>query len=206
MKFRTRKKGGLLINLVLVFLAASAVASFYFAFHLGYPEFDMTIFVLIGSGLLWSAVLAAMYLQSYAWYTGYTLQKDALYLRGVYGKKLIDYHEIAEIEILEADEAADFIEKYQKEVYQNEANMDLKSWYRSNKQYAEVLKFSSVQFTHSKTTTGNEMNVTGGKTFKAGRFVRLSLNNDQAYLLSPEDPERFSFTLKQKTGIPLDLQ
>jgi len=198
MKFKTRKNAGLAIQLTLVFLAAAAILSFYFCIVLSIPEFTSMSIVLGVSGLIWTLSFAAVYLQSYAWYTYYKLLEEGIFLRGVYSKRMLGYGSIDRSAILEPTEAAATVEKYQHAITQEEQEGNLSSWYRSNKKYGEMLRFSTVQFIHSRTSVGHERNIKRSKTYKAGRFVMMVLADGQIYLLSPADPERFVVAFEAK--------
>jgi hypothetical protein len=201
MKFETRKAANLLTRLMLLLLALAAIACFYFGIYRFTTIPDGISIFLFLSGIIWAAVFVGLYLQSFAWYTYYELQGRGIFVRGVYRKHFFEYQKLDHAEILGSEEAAAFVHNHQQDIAGREIEGDIPGWFKSNKNLGEVLAYSTVPFVHSSTSAGHERNITGTRTYRAGRFVLLDTKEGRPYLLSPVDPERFTTDLNRKISL-----
>ncbi|MDA3938243.1 MAG: hypothetical protein PF693_02900 [Spirochaetia bacterium] len=149
--------------------------------------------IVLGAGLLFLIPVFLIFLQSYAWYTGYYVLENGLVLRGVYKKETILYKNISGIKILSENETRTLLEEPMEKAANRGREGDLKGWYKENKRYSELLKYCTVQFSHS---------AAGSYSYKSEQYTGVKLQDDlglvllehkdgRKYVLSPKRPEEF---------------
>jgi hypothetical protein len=193
MKYGTVKKASLGLILAMVMLIAMVLAGvitgIYYIINIQSGEG----IVFIGAGVLFLIPVFLIFLQSYAWYTGYYVLENRLILRGVYKKETILYKNISMVKILSEDEARTLMEEPMEKAANRGREGDLKGWYQENKRYSKLLKYCTIQFVHSSAGghSYKSEQYTGVKLQEGISLVLLEQRDGSRYILSPKSPEKF---------------
>jgi hypothetical protein len=198
MKFETLKKADFIIILMFVLFLllglAGMAAGLYFYIKEGLGENSL----FFAGGLILLIPSLFLYLQSFAWYTGYYLEDYGLLLRGVYKKSGYKYDEISSVECIDREEVQRLVEEPMEKANRNGQSGDLKGWYIENKRYGLMTQYLSVQFTHQSTGGESHVSETYTGVGKAIDLVKLNLRDGSFYLLSPREPTVFVKELQKK--------
>lgn len=198
MKYETLKKHNPFVIIILVtFIIMSFITigmGVFLIIRYGNPEYA----VAIAGGLFFLFLSFLVYIQSYAWYTGYYVETDHLLLRGVYTKASIFFSEIEKVEMVPEDKAREYLEEPMRAANVSGQAADVKGWYKSNKRYSEMIKFCTVQFGHS--STGGRSALTEQYKGVQGvvSMISLTLKDGRFYLLTPRATEAFLMEVKSR--------
>jgi hypothetical protein len=185
-----------LIVLISFLLMSGAAITIGIIYWLQYNDIEWL--ALAGAGIFFLIPTWFVYIQSYAWYTGYYLELDHILLKGVYKKERIPYSMILSVENLNENKVREILEEPMAEAALKARESDLKGWYGANKRYSEIIQYCTVQFAHSSA---------GGRGYRTERYtgvegvvslVGMTLKDGRFLLLSPVDSQAFTENLRSR--------
>lgn len=188
--FKTIKQGSFLVLFSIVFFSLIGLV-FIGAATMGlikgenYPFELLFIF-----GFLFLGVAFLIFLQSYAWYTAYGIDKDSIIIRGIYKKGKISKEDIQEARILSQDDTQEYVTEYYKAIAKEEVILSAKDWYHSLGKYSQLLKYSTVAFSQA-TAKLAEYGLKNEVLYETRTYVLILLKNKSSYVLSPVDSKGF---------------
>ena len=97
------------------------------------------------------------------------------------------------------------VNDYQESAIQSERNLDIKSWYKSNKMYGNFIKFCTVPIVQTRTSRGHCRNIVKFGTRTSGDFVLLHLSDGEGLLISPQETDAFIARLRNTTTLSTDI-
>jgi hypothetical protein len=119
--------------------------------------------------------------------SSYGIGTNELLIKKGLSKRTIRFADLKAVKVLSVDETKSILNNYLEPTVQSERNLDLKSWYQSNKKYAAFTRYCTVPIVQQTTAAGHTRNITKFAVRTSGDFVMLRLVDGDELLISPED-------------------
>lgn len=117
----------------------------------------------------------------------YQIGVNELLIKKGLSKRTIALADLKAAKVLSVEETQSILNDYLEPTVQGERNLDLRSWYQSNKKYAGFTRYCTVPIIQQTTSAGHSRNITKFAVRTSGDFVMLRLVDGDELLISPED-------------------
>ena len=195
MKFNTLKKANKLTLFVIIFFAVLSAAGILFSsLSIILENTDRSLhemLPLLAGSIFFLLITFLIFLQSYAWYTGYYVKNGNIILQGVYSRGVIPLDEVEDIKIITEKEAEKIIEKPLEDANRYGKEGNIPAWFKSNREYTNITKYCTIQIVQSYTggATIHLQQYTG--SIIGSNLIYLKLKHGKIFLLSPENAKSF---------------
>ena len=196
MQYKTVRKAQKIVIFMIIILLLMFLTGVIAGVYIYLSEQDTAGWFIILASSIFLIGGYFLYLQSFAWYTGYFLDKDSFTLRGVYTRKQLLYSQVDSVGIIPKEEIRKLLDEPMIDATQKGNAGDIKGWYQANKRYSEMIKFCTIQFVqHSEGASALSEKYLGTKGIID--LVMLKLKSGEIYLLSPVEQNKFVSELNQ---------
>jgi len=150
--------------------------------------------------LLWAVfgflfvLFAIVFIQASALPFGYGVSDKGLILKH-YSSKLIPFDQIKEIRGIDAEKTSKLLDTVRKKEVTASKDLDFLSAMKSMVNYGKMIQYCSFQIVNQDSKVGRK--ITNKNTIVQGDFVVIITENDNLYLISPEDSEGLTKEVKK---------
>lgn len=154
--------------------------------------------------LLWAVfgflflLFAIVFIQAAALPFGYAVSEEGLILKH-YSSKVIPYSQIKVIRRIDAEKTSKLLDTVRRKEATATNDLDFLGAMKSMATYGKMIQYCSFQIVNQDSKVGRK--ITNVKSITQGDFVVVITENDELYLISPEDPEGLITALEKRLKV-----
>ena len=178
-------------TLLLPFIALSAFVVFGAVVSIADPGAGIAVVIFFG------ALLVLMYAQGAGWWTSYRITETELFAHRWWKKRSFPVRQISEVREMAAEEVQARLQPFLENEAEAVRSLDPVGTFQSRRTVGVYTTYCSVPIMFTEKRRGGPLNIVSVGSKTRGRFVEISLRNEERFVLSPLDVDGFVTALRE---------